>query len=62
MAAFGGPVGPLGVGDLAQVPHEPAQLRRVQPTGRLDQHRVGVQPHMLGKLVGAFGDHRGMGR
>jgi hypothetical protein len=41
---------------------DPAQPRRVQPPGRLHQHRFGLGGQMVGQIVGAGGQHLGVGR
>ena len=61
VTARGGPVGPVRVGDLAQMGDGLAQPRRVHPPSGLEQHGFGVQLDMVGELVGAVGDHLGVG-
>jgi hypothetical protein len=60
VAVVAGPVGTLGVGDLAQLPNQPPQLRRIDPAGRLQQDRVGLELHMLREVLGAVGHHSGV--
>ena len=55
-------VGTLGVGDLLQMPQDPAQPGRVQPGGRLQEHRLGLGGDLGGQLLGAVGEHLGVGR
>ena len=61
MAAFGLALGTLGVGGQAQMAHDPPQPGRVQPPGRLHQHRFGLGGQVVGQLLGAVGQHLGMG-
>ena len=56
-----GPVGAVRVGDLEQVAQEPPQPTWVQLAGRLDQHRFGLDGHLVGQAVGAGGHHLGVG-
>ncbi len=53
--------GAVGVGDLEQVPHDPPQPAWVQLSGRLDQHRFRFHGDVVGQVLGAGGDHLGMG-
>ena len=57
MALLGLAVGAVGVGDLAQMPHEPTQLGRIQPAGGLEQDRFGLGGDVGGEPVGAVGHH-----
>ena len=41
---------------------DPPQPGRVQPPGRLHQHRLGLGGQVVGELLGAVGQHLGMGR
>jgi hypothetical protein len=54
-------ISPLGVGDQAQMPNNPSQPRRVQPQGRLHQHRFGLHGEVVGELLSTVGQHPGMG-
>ncbi len=40
---------------------DPPPPRRIQPTGRRHQHRLGRGSHLVGQTLGAMGQHRGMG-
>ncbi|HSO51149.1 MAG TPA: hypothetical protein VL330_00020, partial [Actinomycetes bacterium] len=60
MASLSVAVGAVGVGDLESVAQEPPQPPWVQPPGRLDQDRYGLDGHMVGQRTGAGGDHLGM--
>jgi hypothetical protein len=61
MTARSGPVGPVRVGDLAQMGDGLAQPRRIHPPGGLEQHGFGRQLDVVGELVGAVGNHLGVG-
>jgi hypothetical protein len=60
MATLSVPIRAIGVGDLEQVAHEPAQPGRVQLPGRLDQDRFGLHRDLVGEVVGAVSDHLGV--
>ena len=60
MTTFPVTIRALGVGDLDQMPRQPPQPIRVQPPGRLDQHRFGLGGDLVGQALGAVGDHPGM--
>jgi len=62
MAPLGRLVGTLGVNDLAQVGDGLAQPRWVQLAGQLEQDRFGLGSDLIGQVVGAVGQHPGMGR
>ena len=61
MAAFGPVVLTVGVGHRHQMANGPPQPGRVQPPGRLDQHRFGLGSGLGGQVVGALGQHAGVG-
>jgi hypothetical protein len=54
-------VGPVGVGDPAQLPHRQAQPGRIQPPGHLHQQRFGLHDHRGRELVGTIGQYLGVG-
>ena len=54
--------GTLGIGDQPQMPQDPPQPRRVQPPRRLDQDGFGFGGDLGGQLLGAVGEHLGVGR
>ena len=49
------------VSDQTQMAQDPPQPRRIQPSGRLHQHRLGRHRHLLGQLLGAMSQHPSMG-
>ena len=49
------------VGGQAQMGDDPPQPRRIQPPGRLHQHRFGLGGDRVGEVLGAMGQHPGMG-
>ena len=53
-------VGRVRVSDQTQMSDDPPQPGRIQPTGRLHQHRLGRHRHLLGQLLGAMGQHPSM--
>jgi len=53
-------VGGVGVGDHGQVGDEPAQPRRVEATGGLQQHRLGLDHRRSWQVPGAVGEHGGV--
>jgi hypothetical protein len=59
------PLGPglggVGVGDEAQVGDDPSQARRVEAAGGLQQHRFGLDRRVGGEVLGAVGQHGGVG-
>jgi hypothetical protein len=57
-----GDLSPFRIGDLDQIPDRLAQQRRIQPGGRLEQHRFGVGRDLVGEVTGALGEDPGMGR
>ena len=61
VAPLGLGVGALGVGDQPQMGDDPAQPGRVQPPGRLHQDRFGLGGEVVGQVVGAVGQHLGVG-
>ena len=62
MAPLGLVVGALGIGNQPQVAQGPPQPRRIQPPGGgLQQHRLGLRRSAIGEVVGAMGQHRGVG-
>ena len=60
MAALGLLVGTLGVGDPAQVADDLAQPGRIQPPGRLHQHRLSLGGELVGELLGACSQDGGV--
>ena len=62
MTPFGLGVGTLRVGDPAQLADDPPQPQRVQPPGRLDQHRFGLGGGVGGQILGAGRQHLSVGR
>jgi hypothetical protein len=62
MAALAGGIGTFGVGDLQQIADRLAQPRRIHLGRGLHQHRLSFPSHLVGELVGALGQHPGMGR
>jgi hypothetical protein len=62
MVAFGLGLGAVRVGDQPQVSDQLAQPRRVQAPGHLHQDRFGLGGDRGGQLVGADGQHPGVGR
>jgi hypothetical protein len=54
-------LGAIGVGDQLEVAQDPPQPGRIQPTGCFQQDRFGLGGHMLGEVLGALGQHPGMG-
>ena len=60
MPQLGVAISGLRVGDQAQKPQDPPQPRRIQPTGRRHQHRLGLHSHLLGEVLGAMSQHPGM--
>jgi hypothetical protein len=61
MASLGLGVSRLGINRLSQVGDGPPQPRWVQAAGRRHQDRLGPGGHRGGQVVGAGGQHRGMG-
>jgi hypothetical protein len=61
MAPLTLPVGALGVGDLLEVAQDAAESGWVQASGRRRQHRRGLGRGVGGEVVGAVGQHRGVG-
>jgi hypothetical protein len=61
MALFGLVVGALGISHKTQMGDGPAQAGWVQPPGRVQQHRFGLGGGVGGEVVGAGGQHLGMG-
>ena len=55
-------LGALGVDSRAQMGDDPAQPGRVQPPGRRHQHRLGLGGEVVGQVLGAVGQHLGVGR
>jgi hypothetical protein len=62
MVAFGLGGGGVGVDHLPQLGHRSAQPGWVQPPGRRHQHRFGLSGDVVGQVLGAGGQHAGMGR
>ena len=54
-------VAAVGVGDQPQMPQDPPQPGWVQPTGGLHQHGFGLGGDVVGQVVGALGQHPGVG-
>jgi hypothetical protein len=54
-------LGGVGVGDQPQMGDGPPQPWRVQAPGRVHQDRFGVGGDMVGEVVGAGGEHLGVG-
>ena len=61
VAVFGMAGGALGVGDQLEVADDPPEPARIQPAGRLDQDRFGLDRDLVGELVSAGGQDAGMG-
>jgi hypothetical protein len=61
MAPLGLGVGAVGIGGVSQVGDGPPQPGWVQASGRRHQHRLGLGGHLGGEVVGAMGQHRGVG-
>jgi hypothetical protein len=61
IAAPAGGLSPRRVGNVHQIPDGLAQQGRIQPASRLDQHRVGLQPHVVRQVPGARGHHLRVG-
>ena len=54
-------VGGGRVGDKTKMSDDPPQPGRVQPTGRLHQHRLRRHSHIVGEVLGAMSQHPSMG-
>ena len=61
MAPFGPAGGAVGVGDQLEMAQDLSQPGRVQPPGRLHQHRFGLGGDVIREVVGADREHAGMG-
>ena len=61
VAPLGLGVGALGVDSRAQMGDDPAQPGRVKPPSRGQQGRFGLGGEVVGQLLGAVGQHLGMG-
>ena len=53
-------VGAVRVGHQLEMAQDPSQPRRIQPTGRLHQHRLGLHGHLVGQVLGAMSQHPSM--
>jgi hypothetical protein len=62
MQSFGPAVGAVGVGDQLEVGEDPAQPGWIQPPGRLDQDWFGLGGEVAGPVLGAGGEHGGVGQ
>jgi hypothetical protein len=54
-------LGTVGVGDQLEVAKDPPQPRRIQPSGRRQQDRFGLDGEVVGEGLGAVGQHPSMG-
>jgi hypothetical protein len=61
VASFGLAGCGVGVGDSAKVGDHPSQAWRIQAAGRLQQDRFGLDGDVGGEVLGARGQHAGMG-
>ena len=61
MTPLVGLVGTVGVDHLLEMAQGASPPGWVQPSGRRQEHRVGLGGQVGGQVLGAVGDHRGVG-